>query len=144
MTAFIARFALLAVIAGLIVLAATGNLFSSSPIVIACQLTAVALSVWARRSFPGGVFRVAATPAADTVIQRGPYRCIRHPMYAAALLFIWAAVLSHRSLVTVAVGVVVTGVAAARIVLEERLLRARYVEYADYARETKAVVPYLL
>jgi protein-S-isoprenylcysteine O-methyltransferase Ste14 len=141
---FITRFALLAVIAGLIVLAATGSLFSASRTVVALQLGAVALAVWARRSFPGGAFRVGATPAADTVIQRGPYRFIRHPMYAAALLIVWTAVVSHRSPANLAVGIVVRGVAAARIVLEERLLRARYVEYAAYVRATKAVVPFLL
>jgi len=143
-SAFITRYALLIVIAALAVLAATGNLFSASPVVIAIQLLAIALSIWARRSFPAGAFRAAATPAADTVIRRGPYRFIRHPMYSAALLFIWAAVLSHCSVGTLAVGAVVTAVAAARIVLEERLLRARYPQYADYVRETKAVVPYLL
>ncbi len=144
MSTFITRFALLAVITGLIVLAATGSLFSASPIVIALQLGAIALAVWARRSFPDGAFRVGATPATDTVIQRGPYRFIRHPMYAAALLIVWTAVLSHRSLTSLAVGIVVTGVAAVRIVLEERLLRDRYAEYAAYARATKAVVPFLL
>jgi protein-S-isoprenylcysteine O-methyltransferase Ste14 len=30
-----------------------------------------------------------------------------------------------------------------RVVVEERLLRARYPEYADYARSTKALVPYV-
>jgi protein-S-isoprenylcysteine O-methyltransferase Ste14 len=143
-SAFITRFALPVVITALIGLAATGNLFSPSPVVIAIQLLAIALAVWARRSFPAGAFRVAATPAASTVIQRGPYRFIRHPMYSAALLFIWAGVFSHVSLLTLAVGGVVTAVAAARIILEERLLRARYAEYAAYVRTTKAVVPYLL
>ena len=144
MSTFITRFALLAVVVGLLVLAATGNLFSSSPVVIALQLAAVALAVWARRSFPAGAFRVAATPAAESVIRRGPYRAIRHPMYSAMLLFIWAAVLSHLSVLTLVVGIVATCVAAARIALEERLLRDRYAGYAAYVRATKAVVPFLL
>jgi protein-S-isoprenylcysteine O-methyltransferase Ste14 len=138
------RFALGAVLAALVILAVTDNLFSSSPLVIGAQVFAVCLAVWARRSFPTGAFRVAATPAADSVIQRGPYRLIRHPMYAAALLFVWAAVLSHLSALTSLVGITLTGVVATRIALEERLLRERYPEYAGYVRSTKAVVPYLL
>ena len=144
MSTLITRFALGAVIAALAILGLTHNLFSPSPLVIGAQVVAVCLAVWARRSFPSGAFRVTATPAADSVIQRGPYRLIRHPMYAAALLFVWAAALSHWSALTLAVGITLTGVVATRIVLEERLLREHYPEYDTYVRSTKAVVPYLI
>lgn len=144
MSTLIIRFALVAVAAALVILALTNRLFSSSPLVIAAQVFAVSLSVWARRSFPTRAFRVAATPAADAVIQRGPYRLIRHPMYAAALLFAWAGILSHLSALTLAVGIILTGVVTMRIVLEERLLRECYPEYSTYVRSTKAVVPYVL
>jgi protein-S-isoprenylcysteine O-methyltransferase Ste14 len=61
----------------------------------------------------------------------------------AALLFIWAGVVSHASALTLAIGLAATGVAAARVIAEERLLRAAYPDYRDYARDTKAFVPYL-
>lgn len=143
-TSLVSRFALGAVIAALVILAVTHNLVSPSPFVIGAQVFAVGLAVWARRSFPARAFRVTATPAADAVIRRGPYRLIRHPMYSAALLFVWAAILSHLSTLTLAVGIVLTGIAATRIVLEERLLREHFPAYDAYARTTKAVVPYLL
>lgn len=135
---------LIVVISAIAVLAATGNLFAASAPVIALQVIAVGLSVWSRRSFPKGAFRVAAVPGADSIIRRGPYRFIRHPMYAAVLLFIWTAVLGHRSLFTVIVGAIVTLVVATRVVAEERVLRARYPDYADYAGSTKAIVPFIL
>jgi protein-S-isoprenylcysteine O-methyltransferase Ste14 len=65
-------------------------------------------------------------------------------MYSAALLFIWAAVFSRRSLWTLAIAAVVTIVAVLRVVFEERFLRNRYTEYIAYARVTKAVIPYLI
>jgi protein-S-isoprenylcysteine O-methyltransferase Ste14 len=74
---------------------------------------------------------------------RGPYRFIRHPMYSAALLFIWAAVLGQPSTLTLTIGVAVTVVSAARIIAEERLLREAYPDYREYARTTKALVPFL-
>ena len=144
MSTVISRYALFFVIGAVILLAATHSLFSSSAVVITAQILAVGILIWARRSFPTKAFRVDATPSAETVIRRGPYRLIRHPMYSAALLFIWAGVLSHLSLWTVAIGTVVTVVAALRIVFEERFLRDRYSDYAAYADVTKAIVPYLI
>lgn len=144
MSTVITRYALLFVICAVVLLGATGDLFSSSAIVIASQLFAVGIMMWARRSFPTKTFRVNAAPSSETVIRRGPYQLIRHPMYSAALLFIWAAVLSHLSLWTVAIGALVTIIAALRVVFEERFLRSRYPEYAAYARMTKAIVPYVI
>ena len=60
----IARFALGVVVAALVILAATNNLFSPSPLVIGAQVFSVCLAVWARRSFQNGAFRVTATPGA--------------------------------------------------------------------------------
>lgn len=135
---------LVVVIGAIVALAVTRNLFVASPYVIAVQALAVALSVWARRSFPANTFRVAAAPGASAIIRRGPYRFVRHPMYSAALLFIWAAILSHLSVWTVTLGVVVTLVVSFRLVAEERLLRTRYAEYGDYARSTKALIPFVV
>lgn len=132
------------VISSIVILAVTGNLISPSPYVIAVQAGAIALSVWARRSFPKDSFRVVANPGASSIIRRGPYRSIRHPMYSAALIFIWAAVLSHLSPWTLVLGLVVTSVVGARVVVEERLLRQRYPEYEGYARATKALIPFIV
>ena len=138
------RIALLVVGLGLLSLVLMRSLVSPSPVVTACQLAALALGVWARASFPSGSFGVTAVPVGTATIHRGPYRLIRHPMYAAALLLIWASIFGHLSPATAAVGVVVTAVAACRIVDEERLLRARFPDYAEYARSTRMLVPFLL
>lgn len=134
---------LLVVLAAIVVLGATGNLLSASPIVIALQVAAIGLSVWARRSFQAGAFRVTAAPGGSSIIRSGPYRLVRHPMYAASLLFIWTAVLSHRSALTLAIGIVVTVVVISRVMVEEQLLRARYPDYESYARSTKSLLPYV-
>ena len=140
----ISRLASLVMVAGLIVLIATGNFYSSSPLVIACQVGAVALVVWARAVFAPGQFGPTPTPKGQGVIRRGPYRYIRHPMYAAALLLIWATVLSHGSVLSFVVGAAVTLVVVPRVLDEERQLHARYPDYAEYARTTKALIPFLL
>ena len=134
---------LLFVIAAIVVLGVTGDLFSLSPFVIAVQAAAVGLNVWARISFQSGTFRVTAAPGGASIITHGPYRFIRHPMYSAALLFIWAGVASHLSVLTLAIGIAVTTVGVARVIVEEQLLRAEYPEYLDYSRSTKALIPFV-
>jgi protein-S-isoprenylcysteine O-methyltransferase Ste14 len=137
-------FPLLVVISAVVALAATGSLFASSPWIVAVQAAAIGLSVWARRSFPSGTFRVVAAPGSPSVIRRGPYRLIRHPMYAAVLLFIWTAILSHLRPVTLAIGIVVTVIVLLRVIAEERVLRANYPDYREYARSTRALIPFLV
>jgi protein-S-isoprenylcysteine O-methyltransferase len=87
---------------------------------------------------------VTADPAAERVLRRGPFRVVRHPMYAGALLVVWSSILGHWSLFTAAIGLVVLATATWRIVVEERLLRAHYPDYADYAASTKRLIPFLL
>ncbi len=125
-------------------LAVTGNFLTLSPVVVAVQIAAGGLAVWARRSFRSGTFRVVAEPAGDAIIRRGPYAVIRHPMYAAMLLFVLSGVVAHLSAITFAAGSAVVALVSARILAEERLLRARYPQYREYARSTAAVVPFLL
>lgn len=134
---------LLFVVAAIAVLGVTGNLFSSSPFVITVQVAVVVLNFWARTSFQSGTFRVTAAPGAASLITRGPYRFIRHPMYSAALVFIWAGVASHLSVLTLVIGIAVTAVCIVRVIVEERLLRAKYPEYLDYSRSTKALIPFV-
>lgn len=135
---------LLLIIAAIVVLGVTGNLFSASPIVIAVQVAAVALNLWARASFKKGTFRVGAAPGGTSIINNGPYRLIRHPMYSAVLLFVWASVAGHPSALTISIGTLVTAIGIARVVVEERLLRASLAGYPNYAKSTKALIPFVV
>ena len=140
----ISKFALLILIISILYLLISGNLLSRSPLIIAGQLLAVALGIWARRSFQGEQSSINAEPVAGSLLLTGPYHFIRHPMYTFALLFVWTSILGHLSLITVAIGLIVTGVIATRIVIEEQFLRARYPGYAEYARQTKRVIPFVI
>ena len=138
------RYALFVLILALLYLLLTGNLLSRSPLVIAAQLAAIWLMVWARRSFRDDQFSIFAEPTGQTVLSQGPYHYIRHPMYAAALLLVWASILGHPSPVNIVIGLLLTGMIALRITTEEALLRAQYPDYAAYAQKTKRIIPYVL
>ncbi len=97
-----------------------------------------------RRVFPKGRFRFSAKPAVSAIIQTGPYRFIRHPIYAGALLILWGSIAGHLSITNFGIGFVVSLVILGKIVVEERLLRASFPDYEQYARSTKAVIPFVL
>jgi len=144
MMKLISKFALLIVIVTILYLLISGNLLSLSPRVIAVQLLAVALSIWARRSFQTNQFSIHAEPKEGQLLLRGPYQFIRHPMYAAILLLIWSGILGHVSLVNLVIGIVISGVVANRIVIEEQVLRTCYSDYAEYVHRTKRIIPLII
>jgi protein-S-isoprenylcysteine O-methyltransferase Ste14 len=104
---------------------------------------AVLLMVLARLAFGMRSFHAAANPTSGGLVTTGPYRWLRHPIYAAILYFSWAAVLDHRTREAVAAALLITIGAAARMYCEEQLLVGMYPDYRDYAARTARVVPFL-
>ncbi|HKI05456.1 MAG TPA: isoprenylcysteine carboxylmethyltransferase family protein [Thermoanaerobaculia bacterium] len=122
----------------------TNSLLGRGPAAVGLQIAAVTLMLWARLTFGIRSFHYAANPTEGGLVTTGPYRYMRHPIYTAILLFVWAGVASNLSPVSVALGAVVTAMLFLRMIFEEALVRQRYPEYADYARRTKRVIPFIL
>lgn len=120
------------------------SLFGHGPMSIAFQVLAAGLMLWARTTFGGRSFHAGAQPTAGGLVTSGPYRFVRHPIYAAILLFVWAGVASHGTIVSVLTGIVATAALAVRMGAEEALVTGRYPEYVDYARRTKRIIPLVL
>jgi protein-S-isoprenylcysteine O-methyltransferase Ste14 len=144
MMKLVSKFALLILIIAILYLLISRSLLSPSPFVIVGQLLAIALSIWARRSFQTGQFSIDAEPAEGMLLATGPYQFIRHPMYTSALLFVWSSILGHLSFITVIMGLMVTSVIAVRIVTEEQFLRTRFPDYAEYSHKTKRIIPFII
>ena len=133
----------LAMVGGLVALLAMRSLLSLSPLVILVQAAALLLFLWARVTFGRRSFHVRADPTEGGLVTAGPYRYIRHPIYSAMCLMIWAGVIAHWSWRAAFCGVVVLGGAVARIFCEEKLVAARYPEYGQYAATTWRMIPYV-
>jgi protein-S-isoprenylcysteine O-methyltransferase Ste14 len=102
-----------------------------------------AIAVWSSRLL-GRAFTPYPRPlASGELVDRGPYRIVRHPIYSAGLLFfagyaLYADVLAL--IVTVALGVVW----ALKARVEEGFLRECYPGYAAYASRVRfRLVPFL-
>ena len=130
-------------IGGLLGLMASRTLFSSSLLVISVQVLAFVLFLWARVTFGRRSYHVVADPTEGGLVTGGPYRYIRHPIYAAFCLFTSAGVAANWSWSAGLFGGLVLGSAVLRIFCEESLVEARYPEYAQYSVRTWRMIPYV-
>lgn len=124
-------------------------------------LVAIVLGVWALTANRPGNFRIHPAPHAQgRLVQTGPYRWIRHPMYAAVLaagagcaLAAAGPALADGAASTTGTAMVwrlglaglawfaLAAVLAAKASLEERWLVERHPGYAAYRARTRAFVP---
>lgn len=120
----------------------TGALFSPRPAILAVQAVAVVVFLWARATFGIRSFHAAANPTEGGLVTTGPYRYVRHPIYASIVFFAAAGALGQPRPGSVFLVAVLAG-AALRVAAEERLLVERYPEYRDYAQRTRRFIPFV-
>lgn len=133
-----------ALVGAVLVLLFRRELFANQPAGLIVQVAASLLMLWARLTLGMRSFHAGANPTEGGLVTSGPYRFIRHPIYSAILFLVWAAALSHVSIVSIVARVLATAAVAVRIASEERLLLQRYPEYAAYAARTRRVVPFVV
>jgi protein-S-isoprenylcysteine O-methyltransferase Ste14 len=105
----------------------------------------IGLGMWTLAFNRIGNFNIRPEPKADaTLITRGPYRFIRHPMYAALLVFSSgiACWYSTWSKVACLVGLGVVLYVKSRV--EETALRRAFPEYKAYTQRTWRFIPFVL
>ena len=145
------RSKLLSLLAFVAAVAALAGLFwnhallAREPIAASVQILAVGIFLWARLTMGWRSFHATANPLERApLVTRGPYRLVRHPIYASVWWFVWAGVADHPSIVNASLAVVIAAGLLLRMLLEERLLLEHYPEYRDYTKRTKRVVPFVI
>ena len=114
-------------------------------VALALFVVGLSLRIWAIIAL-GKFFTVQVAVHADhRVVRTGPYRWLRHPSYTGALIaFAGLGMLAGNAW---SLAIIMIGIGAAfsyRIAVEERALRARLgAEYAEYARVTKRLIPFV-
>ena len=96
------------------------------------------IGTWAMaaNAYFSGVVRIQ-DDRGQTVVQTGPYRLVRHPAYAGALLCYLAMPVMLDSLWTFIPAVLTVAVVWLRTLLEDRTLAAELPGYYDYAQRTR-------
>jgi protein-S-isoprenylcysteine O-methyltransferase Ste14 len=111
-------------------------------IVLSCSFFLLFLT-FRENSYLSTVIRIQEDRG-QTVVSTGPYRHVRHPMYAGILVFVVGTPLLLDSWYGVLVGLILLVVLARRAMLEERALREELPGYAAYMAQVKyRLIPYI-
>jgi protein-S-isoprenylcysteine O-methyltransferase Ste14 len=134
----------LLIVVALVTLILLRSILADSVITGILQIAGFAFMFWARVTFGKRSFHLAANPTEGGLVTTGPYRFVRHPIYASVLLFTLAGVLTRISLESISCTIVLTIGIAIRIYAEEKMVVLRYPEYVEYASRTKRIIPFIL
>ncbi len=106
---------------------------------------AIILGVWALTSLPQESLTVMpeAKPQARFT-KRGPYRVIRHPMYTALMTLGVAMWWVEPTYWRFAVLLALVAILSFKSAYEERILLAKYPQYAAYRTRTARFIPYII
>jgi protein-S-isoprenylcysteine O-methyltransferase Ste14 len=110
-------------------------------------LTSVIMVIWGSltlRRLGQPVSQGAAEFSTTTLVTTGPYRYIRHPLYASLLFLAWGALLKAVSPWTLALAGIATVALIATAKAEEAATIRQFGEaYRDYMAQTRRFVPFL-
>ncbi len=89
-------------------------------------------------------FNVAPEPVKNSVlIEKGPYKYIRHPMYTSVLGITASTITNDFSLYRLMLYSILLITLLIKLDYEEKILEGKFPEYKDYKKRTKRLVPYL-
>jgi protein-S-isoprenylcysteine O-methyltransferase Ste14 len=108
------------------------------------QIIAVLLGIWAVQTMHLGHFNIVPDPRPDTqLVEAGPYRWIRHPMYASILLYFLPLILIDFTPIRFVFYAALVIFLWLKLSYEERLLSEKLPDYADYRLRTKKWIPFI-
>ena len=106
------------------------------------MVSGLGLGAWALTRNRPGNFNIRPTPReGGLLVQSGPYRWIRHPMYSAVLLVAAACAWVDASAWAWLTMAALVAVLAAKAGLEERWMATKHPGYTDYCSRSKRFVP---
>ncbi len=130
-------------ISGLAFLIFNDYIISKNPVIIIVQLLSFCLMIWARITFKSRSFHLTANPTKGGLVTSGPYRWLRHPIYAAVIYFGWACLIAFPKIETIIAVIFITGGLLIRMLLEEKALNKTYPEYVEYSKRAKRLIPFV-
>ena len=104
----------------------------------------IIVGLWALTANRPGNFAIRPEPKPDgQLVTRGPYAYVRHPMYLAVMLAMLGFCLGYGTPWRWAALAALAIVLAIKMRIEEAAMVTRHPGYAEYARSTKRIVPFI-
>jgi protein-S-isoprenylcysteine O-methyltransferase Ste14 len=101
-------------------------------------------TIWARRVLGTNWSAMPTIKQHHELVQRGPYRVVRHPIYTGLLLAAFGTCLARGRVWTFCVFGMAAILLIVKLKAEEALLARRFPEaYLEYRRRVKALIPFL-
>jgi protein-S-isoprenylcysteine O-methyltransferase Ste14 len=113
-------------------------------VAVALVVAGLSFSVWARRTLGGNWSGTVSVKVDHELVQTGPYRRIRHPIYTGLLLAVFGSGLAAGRLYGMAAFLLVALALWWRLRIEERWMAAEFGQrYEGYRRSSWALIPFV-
>ena len=113
-------------------------------VAVALVVAGLSFSVWARRTLGGNWSGTVTLKVDHELVQTGPYRHLRHPIYAGLLLAVFGSGLAAGRLYGMAAFLLVALALWWRLRVEERWMAAEFGQrYEAYRHSSWALIPFV-
>ena len=120
------------------------GLLSHSIFLLGLQILGVGIALWGIVAMRLGQFNIQPEVKSSQLIERGPYRWIRNPMYLGILLVLIPSVVDHFNYWRLSALILLVIILMLKVQREEKLLHIHFEEaYAAYKRRTKRLLPFI-
>jgi len=129
---------------GILYFALSGTVFPQNALVLTLQAISVILGFWAIIVMKLHTLSVLpSVKQGGQLCTSGPYRILRHPMYTAVLLLLFALLLNDYTEIRLVVFLIVFIDLILKMNVVEKILIAHYSDYKNYMTKTKRIIPFL-
>lgn len=118
--------------------------FDFSSLNLALISISILLLLWAILAMQTSKLRVRPEPLASaTLITKGPYKLVRHPMYTAVLIGCAALLIHEFSIIRLLMFITLTLVLLIKLNWEEKMLNEKFIDYKNYTKTSYKLIPFL-
>ena len=108
------------------------------------QTLGILIGTWGILTMKVGNFNIQPEVKSLTLIQSGPYKWIRNPMYTSVIMFYLPIVINNIDWINSLVFIVLLITLLLKINSEEQLLEERFGDaYIEYKKESKRLIPFI-
>ena len=130
-------------VVGMLFLIKNNSIISDNIIAIIIQILSVVLMIWARIVFGIKSFHAPANTYKKELVTNGPYKWLRHPIYAAVIYFFIASIIAYPNIKTTIAVLLIIVSTIVRMLLEEKSLSENFKDYDAYYKQTKRFIPFV-